>query len=117
MNIQRISTVIVSLASVMVLRFLAGGSALMAQLGTKGSILGIVKDSTGGGGSGWTSDCHQSRDRTNKKGQSTDEKGYFEVLALPQGNLFVVVSRQGFKTWKLAQTELKWGSKRGCCQS
>ncbi|MEW5980466.1 MAG: TonB-dependent receptor [Acidobacteriota bacterium] len=81
---------------------------LLAQVGTEGSILGVVTDPSGAVIAG--AEVTVTNLGTNStKSVTTDAAGRFQVLALPRGNYSVSVSAAGFKTWALAKTELTLG--------
>ncbi len=76
----------------------AANSTLLAQVGTEGAILGVVKDSSGAVIAG--AEVTVTNVDTNlKKMVVTDSGGNFEVLALPRGFYSVAASLTGFKTW------------------
>ena len=74
---------------------LLAATVCRAQLGTEGSILGIVHDASGGSVAG-ASVTVTNTDTGLKNTVSTDESGYFQVLALPTGTYSVEVSASGF---------------------
>jgi hypothetical protein len=82
-----------------------------AQLGTEGSILGIVHDA---------SDAIVARasvtitntDTGLKKIVSTDENGYFQVVALPTGIYSVEASSAGFARWQVSGLVLTAGEQK-----
>jgi Carboxypeptidase regulatory-like domain len=89
----------------------AADSALLAQVGTEGAILGVVKDSSGGVIAG--AEVTVTNVDTNlKKMAVTDSDGNFEVLALPRGFYSVAASLTGFKTWLLERVELTLGERK-----
>ncbi len=84
---------------------------LSAQVGTDGSILGVVKDPAGAvipGAEVRVGNIETGLAQT----RTTDERGNFEVLALPRGFYSVTVSAQGFATWQLASVELTVGEQK-----
>ena len=79
-----------------------------AQLGTEGSILGIVHDASGAIVVG-ASVTVTNTDTGLNYSVSTDENGYFQVLALPRGAYSVQVSSTGFSTWQIVGATLTAG--------
>src|SRR5512144_2922779 len=80
-------------------------TALHAQVGTEGSILGVVKDASGAvvaGAEVTVTNLDTGLTKTAVSGTTGD----FEILALPRGSYSVTVSYTGFKTWTLTRTEL-----------
>jgi len=100
------------------IRRLALGAALlmlsiapaMAQVGTQGSILGTVVDSSGGSLPGATVTV-TNLDTGLVQTAVTDGAGNFEILALPIGPYSVGVSLDGFKTWHLERIVLTVGER------
>ncbi len=94
-----------------VLLFLGVTFSAPAQTGADGSILGIVKDSSGAA-------LPKSNIAVNNietglsKTVTADEGGYFQVLALPRGVYSVVVSLPHFTTWRVAGVELVAGEQK-----
>ena len=95
-------------ASALLLIFLFIGRAGAAQVGTDGSILGTVRDSSGA--------VIPGADVTIKNLETgltkiavTDQDGYFEVLALPRGSYSAAVALASFKTWRQQPIELTVG--------
>jgi hypothetical protein len=87
---------------------LIAAGVLAAQTGTEGSILGIVRDSSGAvlpGASVKVTNTETGLTQT----VTTDENGYFQVLALPRGIYSVVVSMPSFAMWQLNNLELTAG--------
>lgn len=80
------------------------------QVGTQGSILGTVADSSGGSLPGATVTV-TNLDTGLVQAAVTDGNGYFEILALPIGPYSVVVSMDGFKTWQLERIVLTVGTR------
>src|SRR5260370_12203170 len=73
--------------------------AAWAQTGTEGSILGIVKDSSG------AAVPKASVAVTNTEtglalNLASDDGGFFQAFALPRGSYSVVVSAAHFTTWR-----------------
>src|SRR5260370_36082761 len=82
--------------------------AAWAQTGTEGSILGIVKDSSG------AAVPKASVAVTNTEtglalNLASDDGGFFQAFALPRGSYSVVVSAAHFTTWRLAHAGLVAG--------
>ncbi|MEW5979482.1 MAG: TonB-dependent receptor [Acidobacteriota bacterium] len=90
---------------------LTTNATLLAQVGTEGSILGVVKDSSGAVVAG-AEVTVVNVDTNLTKMATTDSQGNFEILALPRGFYSVTASFTGFKTWALARTELTLGEKK-----
>lgn len=89
----------------------AACSPLLAQVGTDGSILGVVQDSSGALMPGVTVTV-ANLDTGLVQTAIADDQGYFEIRPLPRGFYSVAVSLSGFKTWKLDRTELVAGEKK-----
>ena len=88
--------------------FLAAGSAVETQLGTQGSILGVVTDLTGAVVPG--ADVVIANLETGQRiTSSSNEVGIFEVFALNRGFYDITVSAEGFKTWTMRRVELAVG--------
>jgi hypothetical protein len=79
-----------------------------AQLGTEGSILGIVRDPTGAVVPGAAVTVTNSETGL-KMSTVSDSDGYFQVLALPRGIYSVQVSSPAFATWQINSVELTAG--------
>jgi hypothetical protein len=93
-----------------VLSLLVPSSALMAQVGTEGSILGIVTDPSGaviGGAKVTVTNLNTGLTKT----AETDAGGSFEILQLPRGPYSVSALFAGFKTWTIERTELSVGQR------
>lgn len=88
----------------------AGVSTLVAQVGTQGSILGVVKDASGA--SIPNAEVAVTNVNTNQVTSAvTDGAGNFEVLALPIGRYAVTVTAPGFKVWHLASMDITVGER------
>src|SRR5213593_5130475 len=99
------------MAAVALMTVLTMSAPLLAQVGTEGAILGVVKDSSGAVVAG--ADVTVVHLDTNRKGSATsDTSGNFEILALPRGFYSVTVSLAGFKTWFVEKTELSLGERK-----
>ena len=85
---------------VLMVAALFAASALYAQLGTQGSILGVVTDTTGAVVPGVTIVITNIETGQEIQTQS-NEVGIFEVFALNRGFYSVQASLDGFKTWNL----------------
>ena len=92
---------------VLVLMF---GATLMAQVGTQGSILGAVVDSSQSALPGATI-VVTNLDTGLTQQAVSDASGNFEILALPIGSYSVTVSMQGFKSWKIDRLVLSVGDR------
>ena len=82
-----------------------------AQQGTEGSILGIVHDPSGAvvtGASVTVTNTGTGLSNT----ITTDENGYFQVLALPRGTYSVQVSAAGFAVWQVKEVTLTAGEQK-----
>ena len=81
------------------------------QLGTEGSILGIVHD-----GSGAVVPSASVTVTNSETGLTqavvTDADGYFQVLALPRGVYTVQVSSAGFTTWQITEVTVISGEQK-----
>ena len=98
------------LAAAAVMFVLASVPALVAQVGTQGSILGQVTDTSKGVLPGAeVTVTHLGTGLTQTA--FTDTEGNFEILALPIGPYSVTVTMPGFKTWQLAKMELTVGER------
>ncbi len=83
----------------------ARNTVLRAQGGPVGAILGVVKDSTGAVISG--AEVTVTHLETGLKTAGlTDVAGNFELPTLPIGPYSISVGITGFKTWKLARTDV-----------
>jgi hypothetical protein len=87
---------------------LACGTRSFAQVGTQGSILGVVTDSSGAAVSG-AQVVIVNLDTGLQRVVRTDSAGAFEIPALPQGFYSVTISHSGFTTWAVQRTELTVG--------
>src|SRR5512140_1159838 len=83
---------------------------LQAQVGTEGSILGVVQDASGAVVAG-AEVTVTNLDTGLTKTAISSSAGDFEILALPRGPYSVTVSLKGFKTWSLSRTELTLGQR------
>jgi hypothetical protein len=89
---------------------LASAGALSAQVGTQGSILGQVTDTSKAVLPGaQVTVTHLGTGLTQTA--VADAEGNFEILALPIGTYSVTVTMPGFKTWQLASMELTVGER------
>lgn len=88
--------------------FLFLTSLAFAQTGTEGSILGVVKDSSGGLVPS-ASVVVTNTDTGLSNPVKTDVNGFFQVMALPRGTYSVTVSAAAFSTWRLSRAELTAG--------
>ena len=86
------------------------GAPLMAQVGTQGSILGAVVDSSQSALPGATI-VVTNLDTGLTQQAVSDASGNFEILALPIGPYSVTVSMQGFKSWKIDRLVLSVGDR------
>lgn len=85
-------------------------TALMGQLGTQGTILGVVTDTTGAVVPG--ADVIITNTETGQRIESqTNEVGIFEIFGLNRGFYTVQVTLEGFKTWNLERTEVTVGQR------
>ena len=98
-------------AFLLVVLLLSFGSALQAQVGTEGAILGVVRDSSGAVVAG-AEVTVTNLDTGLKKTAVSDSAGNFEILALPRGPYSVTSSFTGFKTWSIERTELTVGERK-----
>src|SRR5712664_4634546 len=78
---------------------------------TDGSILGIVKDSTGAVMPRATIGVTNLETGSNKTTES-DSSGFFQVLALSRGFYSVSISAPGFAVWQLDRAELTVGEQK-----
>jgi len=83
---------------------------LMGQVGTQGSILGTVVDSSRAALPA-ASVTVTNLDTGLVQSTAADDAGNFEILALPIGPYSVTVSMQGFKTWTLKRIVLTVGER------
>jgi hypothetical protein len=90
---------------------LAVSNLCFAQLGTEGSILGIVRDASGGALVGATVTVINTGTGFTKPA-TTDENGYFQVVALPPGAYSVEVSVPGFAAWEVTGLTLIAGEQK-----
>jgi hypothetical protein len=86
-------------------------STALAQVGTEGSIVGQVLDSTGASVARATVTVVNLETGLRRETVSNNE-GQFEVLLLPRGFYSVTTSLPGFKTWNLGRAELALGERR-----
>ena len=93
------------------LLLIAAGALCLAQTGTEGSILGIVHDSSGAVLPG-ASVTIMNTETGLAKTASTDDNGYFQVLALPRGIYSVAVSMAHFATWQITNMQLTAGEQK-----
>ena len=96
--------------SVFAMVFLFAGSLLLAQLGTQGSILGVVSDTTGAvvpGAEVVITNVETGQSVTT----GSNEVGIFEVFALNRGFYDISVTLEGFKTWSMQRVELTVGQR------
>src|SRR3984957_19703135 len=82
-----------------------------AQLGTEGSILGNVQDSSGGAVAGAMVKVTNT-DTGFEKTATTDSRGYFQVVALPVGTYTLEASGRGFATWDVTGVILTAGEQK-----
>jgi Carboxypeptidase regulatory-like domain/TonB-dependent Receptor Plug Domain len=83
---------------------------LMGQVGTQGSILGTVVDSSRAALPA-ASVTVTNLDTGLVQTATADDAGNFEILALPIGPYSVAVSKPGFKTWNLKRIVLTVGER------
>jgi hypothetical protein len=83
---------------------------LMGQVGTQGSILGTVVDSSRATLPA-ASITVTNLDTGLVQTTAADDAGNFEILALPIGPYSVTVSMPGFKTWTLKRVVLTVGER------
>ncbi|MBI1894973.1 MAG: TonB-dependent receptor [Acidobacteria bacterium] len=86
----------------------AGAGILFAQAGTDGSILGIVRDTTGAAIPG-AQVLVTNLDTGVSRSAATGANGSFEVPALPRGYYSIRVSAPQFAPWELLRVELTVG--------
>ena len=98
-----------NLVSLVVLLF-ALVAVIPGQIANEGAVLGVVTDGTGAAIVG-AQVTVENLDTRFTKTVSTDGAGSFEILALPIGPYSVMVSLQGFKTWKLEGLVLDIGER------
>jgi len=101
----------ITTAGLFLLAFLTLTVSLSAQVGTEGSILGIVTDSSGAVVAGAEVTVVNLGTNLTKKA-TTDSQGNFEILALPRGTYSVTAAFTGFKTWVVESTELTLGERK-----
>ena len=101
----------ITTAGLFLLAFLALTVSLSAQVGTEGSILGIVTDSSGAVVAGAEVTVVNLGTNLTKKA-ITDSQGNFEILALPRGTYSITAAFSGFKTWVVESTELTLGERK-----
>lgn len=90
---------------------LSGGIVCLGQLGSDGSILGVVTDQSGAAVPG--AEIAVANTATGfKRIATSDGAGNFEILALPIGSYSITVSAQGFKKWVLKETTLTVGERK-----
>lgn len=94
-----------------VLALFTGACVLTAQTGTEGSILGIVRDSSGAVLPGATVTITNIETGL-KQTATTDGSGFFQVLALSRGVYSISAAMPGFSTWTLARSELTAGEQK-----
>src|SRR2546428_1286698 len=82
--------------------------AAFAQTGTEGSILGIVKDSSGAAVPK-ASVTITNMETGLAQNLTADDNGFFQALALPRGSYSVVVTMAHFTTWRLTGAALVAG--------
>src|SRR5258706_3850690 len=83
----------------------------LAQTGTEGSILGIVKDSSGAA-IPKASVAVTNTETGLSRNLTADDDGFFQAFALPRGSYSVVVSMPHFTTWRLSNAELVAGEQK-----
>src|SRR4029077_13680016 len=83
----------------------------LAQLGTEGSILGIVHDPAGAVVPGAAVTVTNTETGLTKS-TLTDANGYFQVLALPRGFYSVQAASPHFAAWQLNSVELTAGEQK-----
>src|SRR6266568_8326322 len=100
------------------MRFLTIGLALFlsacaarAQTGTEGSILGIVKDSSGAAVP-QASVAVINVETGLAINLTADDAGFFQAFALPRGSYSVVVTMAHFTTWRLSNADLVAGEQK-----
>src|SRR5437764_12890531 len=93
------------------LLLIASALPAMAQLGTEGSILGIVHDSSGAVVPGATVTVTNTETGL-KMATVTNSDGYFQVLALPRGIYSVQVSSPSFAAWQINAVPLTAGEQK-----
>lgn len=98
-----------NLVSLVVLLF-ALVAVIPGQIANEGAVLGVVTDGTGAAIVG-AQVTVENLDTRFTKTVSTGGAGSFEILALPIGPYSVMVSLQGFKTWKLEGLVLDIGER------
>src|SRR6266702_324458 len=85
--------------------------AAWAQTGTEGSILGIVKDSSGAAVPK-ASVAVTNVETGLAQNLTADDAGFFQAFALPRGSYSVVVSMPHFATWRLSNVQLVAGEQK-----
>jgi hypothetical protein len=95
--------------SLLVLLF-AFVAVVTGQIANEGAVLGVVTDPSGAAIVG-AQVTVENLDTRFTKTVTTDGAGSFEILALPIGPYSVMVSLQGFKTWKVARLVLNIGER------
>src|SRR5947209_13575323 len=88
--------------------FVLGAFLAVAQTGTEGSILGVVKDSSGAVVPG-ASVVVTNLETGISTSAVTDGSGFFQVLALPRGTYSVAISAPHFSGWRVSAAELTAG--------
>jgi outer membrane receptor protein involved in Fe transport len=89
----------------------AAPSALPAQTGPEGSILGTVRDSTGAVLPGATVVVKNLETGITQQA-TTDTTGFFQVLPLPPGLYSVAITFPGFAEWALTSVEVIVGAQK-----
>jgi Carboxypeptidase regulatory-like domain len=89
---------------------LAFAATLAAQVGTQGSILGVVTDPSGAVVPAADVAIKQQQTGLERTTQ-TDSAGNFEIMALPIGPYTVTVTAPGFKTWTLNDAKITVGQR------
>ena len=93
-----------------IIQLLIGCSALFAQVGTQGSLLGTVLDASGAAVP--AADITATNIDTGIETKAvSDASGNFEILALPVGRYSVAVTAPGFKTWHLENAAITVGER------
>jgi hypothetical protein len=95
---------------VLVVLVLCANSVLLAQLGTQGSILGVVTDTTGAVVPG-AEVVITNIDTGQSVTVGSNEVGIFEAFALNRGFYKISVTLAGFKTWSMERVELTVGQR------
>jgi outer membrane receptor protein involved in Fe transport len=103
MEKARVSTLVLAL-------LLVFAAVLAGQVGTQGSILGVVTDPSGAVVP--AADVSVKHQETGlERTTQTSSTGSFEVLALPIGPYTVTVTAPGFKTWTLSDATITVGQR------